>query len=48
MGHRVLELAGEALGLERPDLFRHWKMMQDVDRVLAEQPQPLGQRATRT
>ena len=31
-----LELVGEALGVERPDLFKQWKMMQDVDRVLAE------------
>jgi hypothetical protein len=31
-----LELVGEAMGVERPDLFKHWKMMQDVDRVLAE------------
>jgi hypothetical protein len=31
-----LELVGEALGVERPDLFKQWKVMQDVDRVLAE------------
>ena len=31
-----LELVGEALGIERTDLFKQWKMMQDVDRVLAE------------
>ena len=31
-----LELVGEAMGIEKPDLFKHWKMMQDVDRVLAE------------
>jgi heterodisulfide reductase subunit D len=31
-----LELVGEAMGIERPDLFKQWKMMQDVDRVLAE------------
>jgi hypothetical protein len=31
-----LELVGEAMGLERPDLFKQWKMMQDVDRVLAD------------
>jgi Fe-S oxidoreductase len=31
-----LELVGEALGIDRPDLFKQWKMMQDVDRVLAE------------
>ena len=31
-----LELVGEALGIQRDDLFKQWKMMQDVDRVLAE------------
>ncbi len=31
-----LELVGEAMGVERPDLFKQWKLMQDVDRVLAE------------
>ena len=31
-----LELVGEAMGVERPDLFKQWKMMQDVDRVLEE------------
>jgi len=31
-----LELVGEAMGIEKPDLFKQWKMMQDVDRVLAE------------
>src|SRR5687768_6760085 len=31
-----LELVGEAMGVEKPDLFKQWKMMQDVDRVLAE------------
>jgi Fe-S oxidoreductase len=31
-----LELVGEAMGVERPDLFKQWKMMQDVDRVLAD------------
>jgi heterodisulfide reductase subunit D len=31
-----LELVGEAMGVERVDLFKQWKMMQDVDRVLAE------------
>jgi heterodisulfide reductase subunit D len=31
-----LELVGESMGVERPDLFKQWKMMQDVDRVLAE------------
>jgi hypothetical protein len=31
-----LELVGEAMGIERPDLFKQWKMMQDVDRVLAD------------
>ena len=31
-----LELVGEAMGVERPDLFKQWRVMQDVDRVLAE------------
>ncbi|MBI1997020.1 MAG: hypothetical protein HYS66_11200 [Deltaproteobacteria bacterium] len=31
-----LELVGEAMGIRRDDLFKQWKMMQDVDRVLAE------------
>ncbi|HSE92900.1 MAG TPA: (Fe-S)-binding protein [Methylomirabilota bacterium] len=31
-----LELVGEAMGVERQDLFKQWKVMQDVDRVLAE------------
>ena len=31
-----LELVGSAMGVERQDLFKQWKMMQDVDRVLAE------------
>jgi heterodisulfide reductase subunit D len=31
-----LELVGEAMGVEKADLFKQWKMMQDVDRVLAE------------
>jgi Fe-S oxidoreductase len=31
-----LELVGEAMGVERPDLYKQWKVMQDVDRVLAE------------
>jgi Fe-S oxidoreductase len=31
-----LELVGESMGIEKPDLFKQWKMMQDVDRVLAE------------
>jgi Fe-S oxidoreductase len=31
-----LEIVGEAMGIDRPDLFKQWKMMQDVDRVLAE------------
>jgi Fe-S oxidoreductase len=31
-----LELVGEAMAVERDDLFKQWKMMQDVDRVLAE------------
>jgi Fe-S oxidoreductase len=31
-----LELVGESMGVEKTDLFKQWKMMQDVDRVLAE------------
>jgi heterodisulfide reductase subunit D len=31
-----LELVGEAMGVERPDLLKRWKMIQDVDRVVAE------------
>jgi hypothetical protein len=31
-----LELVGEAMGVEKSDLFKQWKMMQDVDRVVAE------------
>jgi Fe-S oxidoreductase len=31
-----LEVVGEAMGVERQDLFKQWKIMQDVDRVLAE------------
>jgi hypothetical protein len=31
-----LEVVGEAMGVQRPDLFKQWKMMQDVDRVLAD------------
>lgn len=31
-----LELVGESMGVERQDLFKQWKVMQDVDRVLAE------------
>jgi Fe-S oxidoreductase len=31
-----LELVGEAMGIRCEDLFKQWKMMQDVDRVLAE------------
>jgi hypothetical protein len=31
-----LELVGEAMGVEHPDLFKQWKLTQDVDRVLAE------------
>jgi heterodisulfide reductase subunit D len=38
-----LELVGEAMGIQRDDLFKQWKMMQDVDRVLAE---VAGQSAT--
>jgi Fe-S oxidoreductase len=38
-----LELVGETMGIEKTDLFKQWKMMQDVDRVLAE---VAGQAAT--
>ena len=31
-----LELVGETMNVQRDDLFKQWKMMQDVDRVLAE------------
>ena len=31
-----LELVGAAMGIEKSDLFKQWKMMQDVDRVVAE------------
>lgn len=31
-----LELVGESMGLERPDLFKRLKIMQDVDAILAE------------
>jgi hypothetical protein len=31
-----LELVGAAMGVEKSDLFKQWKMMQDIDRVLAE------------
>jgi heterodisulfide reductase subunit D len=31
-----LEVVGEAMGVERHDLFKQWKIMQDVDRVLGE------------
>jgi hypothetical protein len=31
-----LDLVGETMGIERLDLFKQWKMMQDVDRVLAD------------
>jgi hypothetical protein len=31
-----LELVGEAMGVRRHDLFKQWKIMQDVDRVLGE------------
>jgi hypothetical protein len=40
-----LELVGEAMGVDRPDVFKQWKLMQDVDRVLAElqdQPEAVG------
>jgi hypothetical protein len=32
----ILELVGEAMGVSRPDLFKQWKMMQDLYRVLAD------------
>jgi heterodisulfide reductase subunit D len=31
-----MELIGASMGLERPDLFKRLKVMQDVDRVIAE------------
>ncbi len=31
-----LKLVGAAMGVEKPDLFEQWKMMQDVDRILTE------------
>ena len=31
-----LELVGEAMGVEKPDLFKQWKIMQEIDRILAE------------
>jgi Fe-S oxidoreductase len=31
-----LELVGQAMGVDRPDVFKQWKIMQDVDRVLAD------------
>lgn len=31
-----MELVGESMGLERPDLFKRLKIMQDVDAVIAE------------
>ena len=31
-----LELVGATMGVEKSDLFKQWKMMQDVDRVVAE------------
>ena len=40
-----LELVGGAMGVDRPDLFKQWKMMQDVDRVLADlgdRPEAMG------
>jgi hypothetical protein len=37
-----LEIVGEAMGVEKVDLFKQWKMMQDVDRILAE----VGKQAT--
>ncbi|PYM15341.1 MAG: (Fe-S)-binding protein [Candidatus Rokuibacteriota bacterium] len=37
-----LELVGEAMGLEKPDLFKQWKVMQDVDRAIAELGDRIG------
>ena len=31
-----LELVGESMGLQRPDLFKRLKIMQDVDAILQE------------
>jgi heterodisulfide reductase subunit D len=31
-----LELVGESMGLERPDLFKRLKIMQDVDAILLD------------
>ncbi len=31
-----LELVGESMGLQRPDLFKRLKIMQDVDAILGE------------
>jgi heterodisulfide reductase subunit D len=31
-----MELVGEAMGVTRPDLFKHFKMMADIDAVIAE------------
>ena len=31
-----LDLAGQSMGLERPDLFKRFKLMQDVDAILTE------------
>ncbi len=31
-----MELLGQSMGLERPDLFKRLKIMQDVDAVIAE------------
>jgi hypothetical protein len=37
-----LELVGESMGLERPDLFKRLKIMQDVDAILAESSNLIG------
>jgi heterodisulfide reductase subunit D len=34
-----LELVGESMGLQRPDLFKRLKIMQDVDAILQDQAQ---------
>ena len=31
-----LEILGEAMGVERTDMFKEWKTMQDLDRILVE------------
>ena len=31
-----MELVGEAMGVTRPDMFKHFKLLEDVDAVIAE------------